>query len=171
MERFQLKSFLSGDRSLRLGLRPPVPVLPRPPRFEGPAALLRPDERDALLGLADRFDTCWNARDPAALVSLFAEKGGMRFATGRCCRGGEALVQRYTRLFRLLPRSLRHVTRIGAVRLSGPRLATCDAQGDIVAPSWRGGDLLLHSLSAKVTVARKGNAWRILSIRLSWRRR
>lgn len=124
-----------------------------------------PEERTALLQLAERMDQAWTMADANANAELFTSDATARFDEDPLGDGRDAIRAQFQAFFKDRPTGLRHVTAIERVELMAPGLALWDAEVRVErerpADQW----VTLTRIRNVTLAVRQSDGWRIKAVR------
>ena len=130
-----------------------------------PAAEPSPQDRTALLQLAERMDRAWTAADADANAALFASDATARFDTEPLGRGREAIRRQFQAFFKDRPAGLRHATTIERMELLAPGLTLWDAEVRVKRRQPAGHWETLTRIRNVTVAVRQADGWRIKTVR------
>ena len=118
--------------------------------------------------LVSEFDGAWNARDAAALASLFHNHGDFHFYNGLELRGRRLIQRIYGRsVFPNLPEGLMHRTQSMRVRLLSDTVALGDGKVDLLDTTQADESKQVQlTISATIILTYEDSRWAISAVRL-----
>ena len=139
----------------------PIALLASPAAATEPS----PEDRQALLQLAERMDAAWTDGNADANAILFAGDATARFDDEPLGEGREAIRNQFQGFFKDRPPGLRHLTKIERIEQLAPDLALWDAEVSVERRETAGGWATLTSIRNVTLVVRQAEGWRVKSVR------